>query len=376
MQLNDMVHTELHRTTLAPESSVTPIADDVSITCYDDKVPEFVGPELTRLYGSLFSSYAQFRVSGDIENASTYVSRIGNRVTSVFLFRLHGSKVRVLNELIKLDKEEVERFARYIFSTFSSATLISFHTVLPTIKSLSFPTHRSYYTDDFILKLPRTEQDYLAHMGKATRKNITHHLRRLWRTLPSAQHESYRTTDISEEHVRAIVDLNRERMAIKNKVSTFSEQEIAQIAALVRLCGMASVITIDGRVVAGAICCQVGDNYFSLVNAHDPAYDKFRLGTLCCYLAICECIKRGGREFHFLWGRYEYKYKLLGVRHNLEQLCIYRSHGHFLLNALPAFRNTLSGSGRQLRFWLQEEVKKDTFMGRNLSRLLGLARIN
>ena len=48
------------------------------------------------------------------------------------------------------------------------------------------------------------------------------------------------------------------------------------------------------------------------VIAHDPGFDQARLGLLCCYLSICESIRRGMREYHLLSGRYDYKRRLRG----------------------------------------------------------------
>jgi hypothetical protein len=65
---------------------------------------------------------------------------------------------------------------------------------------------------------------------------------------------------------------------------------------------------------------------------------------LCCYLGICECISRGGNEYHFLWGQYEYKYRLLGAQRDFARLTIYRSpFQKFLQSGVhlnPRFANT------------------------------------
>ena len=50
------------------------------------------------------------------------------------------------------------------------------------------------------------------------------------------------------------------------------------------------VVTIDDRICAGAICLRVGSQYYMAISSHDSAYDAYRLGTLCCVLAIGACI--------------------------------------------------------------------------------------
>ncbi len=60
------------------------------------------------------------------------------------------------------------------------------------------------------------------------------------------------------------------------------------------------------------------------VIAHDPTYDDLRLGLLCCALTIEDAIAKGCQQFHFLWGRYDYKTRLGGEREVLSQVLVFR----------------------------------------------------
>src|SRR5207245_3753907 len=131
-----------------------------------------------------------------------------------------------------------------------------------------------------------------------------------------------------------------------------------------KMYGLVGVATVDGRVCAGVICSRSAANYFMHVIAHDPTYDEYRLGKLCCYLTICECINRGGKEFHFLWGRYEYKYRLLGVQRDLDHLTVYRSRAQFLLNGNLVLKNAYKGYGRQAKRWLLDPKRADSLIGK------------
>ena len=275
--------------------------------------------------------------------------------------------MHVLNEIIKLDEKEIIQFANYIFGTFKSAKQIAFQAVAAHITKLPLPIQRSYYTDD-ISNLPKTEDEYVASLGKSTRKNIKHHLSRSKHSFPSFQHQVYCAEDANDEDIRSIIGLNILRMAGKNRRSSLDDQETERIIKLVKLCGLISLIKIDGRICAGAICFRIADQYFTMVNAHDPEYDDFRLGTLCCYLTILECIRRTGKQFHFLWGRYEYKFALLGVRHELEQISIYRSYLHLVLDVRSILKKGFKSRAQQTRFWLLEESKKNNFLGKTFSK--------
>lgn len=355
---------------VVPQARKISSTEEVAITCFENEVPSFIGPELERLYASLYASLPFFQVYGDMKNVSTYIARRGNEISSVLLFSLENGKVRVLNEMIGVDEKEIIPFANYIFENFPSARQIVFQAVATRAAKLPLSIQRSYYTDDIVLELPATEEEYVANLGKSTRKNIKHHLSRSKRTFPSFQHQVHVAEDANEEDIRTIVEFNKLRMAGKNRISSLDDQETERIIKLVKLCGFISVIKIEGRICAGAIYFRVADHYFTLVNAHDPEYDDFRLGTLCCYLTILECIRRNGRQFHFLWGRYEYKFALLGVCRKLEQISIYRSSLHVMLDARNVFKKGFASRAQLVKFWLLEERRKNNFRGKTLARLL------
>lgn len=323
--------------------------EGITVACYPDEIPGFVEQELVRLYGCIFSSLQHFRIYGGTERIGTYVARQGDRVVSVLLFRIEHRKARVLNEFIRLGEQEIIRFTETIFAAFPSVRSVSFNAIELKPLRLPFPAQRFNCSEDIALALPGTADDYLARLGKATRKNIKHHLSRLRRHFPSLRFDVYSGADAGANEVHAIIALNRLRMAEKQKTSYLDEWESERLLRLAQSCGLVTVLTIDGRICAGAICARVGDNYFSYVTAHDPAFDAYRLGTLCCYLTICEAIRRRGREFHLLWGRYQYKYMLGGVQRDLDHLDIYRTHGDFVLHGGTALMNACGSFVRQAK---------------------------
>jgi hypothetical protein len=324
-----------------------------TISLYENAVPDFVEPELDSLYGHVFSSISQFRVYDGIDgNTHTYVAQDSSRTKAILLFRNEGRRIQVLNEQIEMDAAEINRFARYVFNTWPDADVVKFPAIQADGTQLAFPHQQFYRTEDIVLELPPTPEDYLAALGKATRKNFKYHGNRLKRNFPQLEFEVFIDGGIAESHVRDITELNRARMAMKNKESEIDTAEAGRLAALVRKAGLVSVMILDGRVVAGTVCSRVGRNYFMHINAHDPAYDDARLGKLCCYMTICDCIERSGKEFHFMWGRFEYKYLLLGVQRDYDELIIYRSHARMLLHSASAFRIAYSGYTRAWKFRL------------------------
>ncbi len=350
-------------------------AEPLSVACHENEVPAFVEAELVRLYGNIYSSLRQFRIDGSLDGAtSTYVERRGKEATAVYLFRRDKHGARVLNEGIKIDSEELQRFAGYLFSNDASLDFVTFHAVRPDTRRLSFPYHRYNCLEDIVLSLPENRVAYLDSLGNSTRNYIKRYLNKLKRTYPSFSHRIYTGDEIDEGQVRDIIRLNSARMAEKGKTAGIGPEDMRRIVRLVRECGLLSVVLIEGRICAGTINYQVGDNYFLEMIAHDPAYNEYRLGTLCCYLTICECIARGGAEYHFLWGRNEYKYRLLGVERELDHLTIYRSRRHQLLH----LRTGLADLGRSYRrkgqLWLDDMQRGDDAKARFASGMLRVIR--
>ncbi|MFC7515428.1 GNAT family N-acetyltransferase [Herbaspirillum sp. GCM10030257] len=339
-------------------------SNDISISLFENSIPHALEDELEKLYQNLYSTLAHHRTYGDLSSGvSIYVARRKNEPVAILLLRRDKDTVRVLNEQIRLDAQEVTRFANYIFTTFSSVNIILFHAVEAELKRVDFPCQHFSCTEDIVLELPSSTEAYRSKLGKSTRSYINRYQNKLRRDFPTLRHDVYTHEEIREEHVRAIIAMNRARMADKHRSSYIDDIEAERILNFARKFGMVSVVTIDGRVCAGTINFRIGDNYFLKVIAHDPAFNDYGLGTVCCYLTICECIARGGREYHFLWGRYEYKYRLLGVQRNLDHIALYRSRRYMVFNGRRALHNALLGNALQVRSWLLQRSRDKDQLG-------------
>jgi len=342
---------------------------NVSIQCYDKDVPPFVGAALERLYGNLFSSLAYYRIFGGADQASVYVVREGKNVVCAWLFRRHHNSVRVINEGIRIDQDDVIRFTNYIFATYPTVNVISFHAVRPQMVELPMPYQRFNCLEDMVLTLPSSADSYTSSLGY-----IHRYLNKLKRDFPSFSFRVLTPGAIDESQIRRIVDLNHLRMASKGKESINDENTTQRIIQLASECGMIGVVMLDGRICAGSINYRVGDNYFLETLAHDPAYDDYRIGTLCCYLTICECIARGGNEYHFLWGQDEYKSRLLGVQRDLDDLVIYRSYLHMVLYGKLAMQHAVHAAIRQARMWVRSTRRRNNVGGKMVNALWRMVR--
>lgn len=350
-------------TTLAPSGRLQTLAasddGDVGIACYEGPVPTFIETELPARYGDIHSTLAHLRIYGGLDAVThTYVARRLGIVVSLFLFRCERNAVRVINEGMAIEDEEIDRFAAYIFANFPSVHVISFHAVLTAIQRLAFPSQHYICTASIVLPLPASAEAYVAGLGKNMRRNLRRYMDKLKRDFPSFRFEVFEKEDVHREHVRDIMNLNRARIAGKNKTYAIDDEE-EKIVALARETGMVGVATIDGVVLAGSVGYLVGDNYFFKIIAHDPKYNEYSAGILCCYLTICECIARGCKEYNFMWNEYEYKFALGAHPRNLEHVVVYRSRLHLLRYAGTAARVVLNGKRYRLSTLLDKADRRE-----------------
>lgn len=328
---------------------------DTKIACYENELPSFIEAELERLYGNVFSVLKQFRTYGEGKIPfNAYVARNEQAIKTVLIFTRKGNRVRVMNEVIALDENEISEFASFIFRTYSSVQVIDFHAIHAEINNPSFPVQVYDCLEDIVLELPATENEYQSQLGKNTRRNLKRYSERLYKDHPSFEFQFYEKEQIQDEHIHAIVRLNKARMAEKNKESIIDDPETERIIRMVKAYGMVGVARINNVICAGTISYRVGNNYFLSVLAHEPEYDPYWIGILCCYKTIRECILRGGREFHFLWGRYDYKFTLLAKLRELNHITIYRSRMHHLCNVGSVCKGVFAKKRREFQLLMHE----------------------
>jgi hypothetical protein len=362
-------HEELCAAAAAPQEIVTEI--------HEHALPAFVETELERLYAHIFSTVLQMRTYDELDGqVSTYVARSGGRIRSVFLFRQEGTALKVLNQGLPIGDEDARRFADAVFARYPEVRRIAFHAVRSQVAAPGYPCQQYNCSDDIVIRLPPSADAYLASLGKNTRRNVKRYMERLKRSFPSFECRFHEREAIADADIDAIIGFNRARMAGKNKQSTLDELEASRIRTLTRASGLVSVARIEGRVVAGGIAYRVGDNFFLYVIAHDPAYDDYWIGILTCYLTICECIARGGKNFHFLWGRYDYKFLLGSVLHELSHVDLYRSRLDYLRNGPAIARQALRQHIAAAKFKLLDEARRqDSLAFRVVSRLRKARRV-
>eukprot|EP01036_Dinobryon_divergens_P003875 gene3875-5124_t len=117
--------------------------------------------------------------------------------------------------------------------------------------------------------------------------------------------------------------------------------------ALMRTRGQVGLVTVDGTLCGGTLACRIGDDLFSLVNAHDPAYDGFSMGSLSRYLMITASIHAGAKRFHLLGGQLRIKQAMHGEKQRLDHLL----GGARSITRVPGWRNSQGDSSDYQHGW-------------------------
>ncbi len=314
-------------------------------------LPGYLWGALERRYHSIFCSEPQLRIHGGLTpDIEAWVSRRDGRVRTLLLFERHGRVARVLNEVFDLPADELDEFADAIFSRYREIDAITVKAAQVDEAPSRYTCVRAEMSDDFILDLPASPDEWMRSLSARTREKLRHHVRHARRRQPGLHFLSSDGADIDEVLLRQVIDFNRARMKRKGRRFGMDAEEEAALCRMMRERGQLSAIEIDGQLRAGLLCTRAGDDLYMHVIAHDPDFDDLRLGLVCCMLMIEQAIAGGLRRLHFLWGRYDYKTRLGGRRIVLSNVVLLR--GAWAAPLHPRLLATQACTA--LRSWLRE----------------------
>lgn len=288
---------------------------------HEGQVPARAAAWMETLYGSLYASLPQLQLSG-LAGAGTYLAFRNVQPTAVFLYRREGHALRVINEGMCVSTGEAGRFASRMFARFPSLRSVHWHAVRMEGAPGKHVMSRFDCSEDIVIELPRTEAEYEKALGKATRKSMR---QRLTRTRGLTHQVLSGAAAADAALIDRIIAFNHARLAQKARRSALDASSARQLQLLMRARGMAGLAHIDGRLCGGTLACRIADDVYSLVNAHDPAYDRLGLGNLCRHLMILAAIRAGARRFHLLGGNYASKRASLAQRLTLQHVVLHRS---------------------------------------------------
>lgn len=200
------------------------------------------------------------------------------------------------------------------------------HLTKPHLNKNSFPYICKPFDEDYILKLPISNTEYLSRLSTNMRRHTKNYISKIERTFGHYLFCIFENEEVSEEVIDRIIEMNHLRMNAKNIVSGIDKSYTEKIKSFVRYSGFVSVLKINGEIVAGLISYSIKNNYFVEEISSDPEYDAYNVGHTCLFHTIQNCIDRNGNEFHLLWGNNAYKKRFLAERLQLYSVIVFRTN--------------------------------------------------
>ena len=320
---------------------------------YPDGIPAFAEHSLDRLYGSLYASMPQLQRNRPAQ-VNTYAAWRDDELSALLLYCEDGAQIRVMNEGMHVPPEELNRFATTLFARHDKISVIRLHALSVSDVRLQHPSVCMAVTEDIVIDLPDTESDYLAQLGKSSRKSLRQNFSRAQQALPGLHHVVIAGDTISDSLVDQIIGFNHARMAGKQRTSAIDTEARAHLMYLLRSRGWVGIIRTDEGICAGTLACRFGDDVYSMVNAHDPLFDDYGMGNLSRYLMITASIRAGVRRFHMLGGQFSTKRHSLAHRQTLCEVRLYRSRLGMLRDAFSLLSLTRDAAVYRLRTLLED----------------------
>lgn len=288
-----------------------------------DEAPAGLLEELPQKYSSCFSVVEFFRLydrAGEICACELLEPR------HVIAFTREGQTVRLLNRLIDIEAASLDRVAAAIFRAHPTVREIRAEVKFPP-DLLDWPMLEHGTSEDFVIDLPGSVEEYRASLGRRTRQNINQYTNRLARACPDFTVTTLEGGRIPFELVEQVAAWNRARIEAKGDRWIYEghPEKLRRLWRLLRVYGLAVSGEIDGRCVASQLVLHVGLDTWVHTVGFDSSYEDVRLGLLMAYQTVVASIERGCHRMHMLWGTPVYKERLGAEPVLAHQLSLFRT---------------------------------------------------
>jgi len=287
--------------------------------------PAYLGGMLETATQNVFCTLASLAEAPVPDDRAAYLAYTDARLSTIVVYRRDKRRITVLGELVDITTGQLERMVRDLLESHPGVSVVCLPSVMARGAPLSLPSQRVNATEDMVISLPATPEAYLASLGPNTRAAIRRAQRLVAAQHPDLVFDACDKGRTGAQRIGQLVELSRLRIEGKTQVSAHSADSVARLTRMIDAYGCTLLASAGGQVCAGVACTRVGAHVYMHVIAHRQDFDAVRLGMLCCYLSICDAIRRGAREYHLLSGRYDYKRRLLGQQRDFERIVVYRS---------------------------------------------------
>jgi len=252
-----------------------------------------------------------------------------NNLIDLILYGNKGNTTRCFNAMVEMDQNIIKEFTNKIFEIHS-----------PIKKVIIDASYKNYFlkktvlyfkSDDHILQLPLTMEDYYTTLSSSTRQTIKNRKVRLLRDYSEVKFVTKYGAEIDEITIDKIMQLDFKKLKKKGVIygTDDTNKNILFKNNLIKFThhyGCVAYIEIDGVIVAGSINSIINKSLFGHVTAYDANFYKYNVGEICAFYLIQTCIESGLSIFHFLWGQSDLKKRMQAKPYVLFSYLIYRSY--------------------------------------------------
>jgi hypothetical protein len=279
---------------------------------------------LVRKYDSFSTTCRYIEVFYPTYDINYFLVYNDSILIDVLVFGNKGNTSQCFNSLVEIDQDIILTFANKIFEKFPDIQKVFIDASYKCYNlNNSFLLKKS---DDHILDLPATLDDYNLILGYHTRKNLKNRKVRLLKDYSNVNFITKFGTEIEKTLIDKIIQLNCDRLKHKGIKPIKNNIENDIIYKYSQSYGCVNYLEIDGLIVAGCISTIVNKGIFIQIIAFDNDFAKNNVGEICVIKLIETSIERGLKTIHFLWGETELKKRLLAKPHILYSYLIFRAY--------------------------------------------------
>lgn len=301
---------------------------------------------------SIFSSL-RYNFFSAMKDGQFFVLRNVSAVHPMIFFRPVFDRIEILHLYSKFSSLEIHAVCQFFFKMFGHIRSVGFDCIESDRGETGFFSQRYDVSEDFVIDLGASVEGYAIRLGKQLQHDLKRFRKKLSSECGDVRCACVPGAEVAEAVFDDIIGFSVSRMAAKEVASSHTLEKSRRLFELVKKFGFVFVIYVDGTMRAGVICTLYGKDMFMHVLAHDPGFDRFRLGKLACYFSICAAIEQGAERYHLLSGRYEYKLRFLGKPVAFDRVEVYRSIGSVLCCLERYLTIFVLGNGRRLKHYLK-----------------------
>lgn len=247
-----------------------------------------------------------------------------DEVKDLIVFGTNKSTAYCFNSLVAMDAQIVTKIIPIIFEEFKNIQRIKIDaSYIPYQLSNSILTDIS---DNQILELPTSIDDYLTNLGAKKRKNLKLRTKKLASDFETVNFSVKFGDEIDDTLIDKIIEFNRNRMKSKGKKSGIDNGYENSIYRYCKHYGCVGIMEVNGVIVAGSIGTLINKDIYMHVIAFDDNFLSYNLGEVCAFNMIQYSIENTWERFHFLWGRNELKRRMMAENHDLYSYSVFRNH--------------------------------------------------